>query len=71
MSATYKVTYFNYRGLAEAMRWLLLYMGEDFEDVRLTHEEWPSIKPSMYKLKQDNVNVFIKHQQFVLFLPRY
>ncbi|KAK6045647.1 glutathione S-transferase protein [Cooperia oncophora] len=40
----YKVTYFTGRGLAEAIRQLLVVAGKDFEDVRLTFEDWPKHK---------------------------
>ncbi|CAL8129920.1 unnamed protein product [Orchesella dallaii] len=36
----YKVTYFNYMWLAEPIRYLLSYVKEDFEDVRVSWEEW-------------------------------
>ncbi|CAL8128177.1 unnamed protein product [Orchesella dallaii] len=36
----YKVIYFNFRWLAEPIRYLLSYVKEDFEDVRVSAEEW-------------------------------
>lgn len=42
----YKLSYFDGKGLAEPIRWLLSYAGEEFEDVRFTRDQWPSIKPS-------------------------
>lgn len=45
MSA-YKLTYFDYRAMAEPIRFLLSYAGKSFEDVRVTEEEWPEIKKS-------------------------
>lgn len=43
---TYKLTYFPVTALAEPIRFLLSYMGEEFEDFRFNREDWPSIKPS-------------------------
>ncbi|KHJ86393.1 glutathione S-transferase protein [Oesophagostomum dentatum] len=40
----YKLTYFNTRGLAETPRQLFALAGQDFEDVRLTHEEFTGAK---------------------------
>ncbi|KAI4470912.1 glutathione s-transferase [Holotrichia oblita] len=42
-----KLTYFDFRGLGESLRYLLRYAGIDFEDVRITFEEWPKVKTSM------------------------
>lgn len=39
-----KLTYFDGKGRAEAIRYILSYMGKEFEDVRLTRDQWPSIK---------------------------
>lgn len=36
----YKLTYFNVKGFGEPIRYLLAYMGEDFEDVRLQRDQW-------------------------------
>uniref|UniRef100_A0A146LSX5 glutathione transferase n=1 Tax=Lygus hesperus TaxID=30085 RepID=A0A146LSX5_LYGHE len=41
---TYKLTYFDVRALGEPIRMLLTYMGQEFEDVRLTFDEWMKIK---------------------------
>lgn len=43
---TYKLTYFNFRGLAETIRFLLAYSEIDYEDVRLEAEQWPELKSS-------------------------
>lgn len=45
---TYKLTYFNFKGLCEPIRLLFAYGGIEYEDVRLTKEEWPEIKPSTH-----------------------
>ncbi|KAL1139557.1 hypothetical protein AAG570_006540 [Ranatra chinensis] len=44
---TYKLTYFPVKALAEPIRFVLSYMGQEFEDYRFEREQWPSIKPSM------------------------
>ncbi|KAL5233523.1 hypothetical protein ACI65C_000933 [Semiaphis heraclei] len=41
---TYKLTYFNFAGLGEPIRYLLSYLDIDFEDNRIDYEKWPSIK---------------------------
>nr|QVK45134.1 GSTs3 [Pagiophloeus tsushimanus] len=43
---SYKVIYFELTGLAEAIRFLLSYGGLEFEDERVTDENWPDLKPS-------------------------
>jgi len=40
----YKLTYFPVRGLAEPIRLLLADQGIAFDDVHVTHEEWPKMK---------------------------
>lgn len=42
----YKVFYFNVKALGEPLRFLLSYGNIQFEDVRITREEWPALKPS-------------------------
>lgn len=39
--------YFNVTGLGESIRLLLAYGGQEFEDHRVNHEEWPKLKSSM------------------------
>ncbi|CAL8129932.1 unnamed protein product [Orchesella dallaii] len=55
----YKVTYFNFMWLAEPIRYLLSYVKEDFEDVRVSWEEWE--KPDG-KINKDekirNIDIF-------------
>lgn len=42
--STYKLTYFTPRALAEASRLVLHYAGQEFEDIRLSHDEFPLYK---------------------------
>jgi len=46
MAPQYKLTYFNNRALAEPARLTFAYAGVPFEDVRLSFEDWPTLKPS-------------------------
>ncbi len=41
-----KLTYFGLRGRGEASRLLLAYAGAEYEDHRITFEQWPELKPS-------------------------
>ena len=41
-----KLHYFNLRGRAEYIRWILEFCGVEYEDIRYTFEEWPQIKQS-------------------------
>ncbi|MDR5387527.1 glutathione S-transferase family protein, partial [Salmonella enterica subsp. enterica serovar Typhimurium] len=43
---TVKVTYFNARGRAEIIRLVLKASKVEFEDVRLTKEQWAEVKPT-------------------------
>uniref|UniRef100_A0A182PUJ2 glutathione transferase n=1 Tax=Anopheles epiroticus TaxID=199890 RepID=A0A182PUJ2_9DIPT len=43
----YKVYYFNVKALGEPLRFLLSYGNLPFDDVRITREEWPALKPTM------------------------
>ena len=44
---TYKLHYFDLNARGEPIRALLSHSNADWEDVRLTFEQWPSVKPSM------------------------
>ncbi|CAH2044173.1 unnamed protein product, partial [Iphiclides podalirius] len=39
------LTYFNVKGLGEGIRMLLAYGGQEFEDIRVTKDDWPALKP--------------------------
>lgn len=47
---TYTLFYFNVKALAEPLRYLFAYGGIEYEDVRVTRDEWPALKPSMYTI---------------------
>merc|ERR1712018_760574 len=40
-----KLTYFNVRGRAEVSRLMLAHKGVDYEDCRITGEQWKELKP--------------------------
>jgi glutathione S-transferase len=44
---TYTLFYFNVKALAEPLRYLFAYGGIEYEDVRVTRDEWPALKPTM------------------------
>ena len=49
---SYKLLYFDYtRGRAEATRMLFAVAIKELEEVRITKEEWPKIKPSKSQLQ--------------------
>lgn len=58
MPTKYKVIYFDGRGSAEPIRFLLTYLGQSFEDHRIPRDEWSKLKPSKHILlnKVNNYN---------------
>lgn len=57
---TYTLFYFNVKALAEPLRYLFAYGGIEYEDVRVTRDEWPALKPSkfftQYNVQNININ---------------
>ncbi|XP_030749148.1 glutathione S-transferase-like [Sitophilus oryzae] len=47
MAPAYKLSYFDIMGLGEPIRVLLSYGALEFEDFRVTRENWPGLKSSM------------------------
>ncbi|KAK5974147.1 Glutathione S-transferase [Trichostrongylus colubriformis] len=45
--AQYKLTYFNGRGAAEIIRQLFVVAEKDYEDIRISGEDWPKHKAAM------------------------
>jgi len=43
-ASKFRIIYFNGRGKAEFLRYLLAYAGQPFEDIRLTLDEWKVMK---------------------------
>ena len=48
MSPKYKLIYFNSRGRAEPVRMLFAHCGVEYEDKRVTTDEWKEMKPSEF-----------------------
>lgn len=44
----FKLQYFNTKSVGEPIRFLFAYAGQDYEDVRVSNEDWPSIKSCMF-----------------------
>jgi hypothetical protein len=44
------LTYFDARGIAEPLRWVLAQAGVKFTDKRVSVDEWNLLKPSKLKL---------------------
>lgn len=61
----YKLTYFNITGLGEPIRFMLSYGNLDFEDNRISNENWPKIKDSKRQnaYKHDAINIKLRFLQ--------
>jgi glutathione S-transferase len=44
-----KIEYFGLRGRAEAMKMMLAYAGDDFEEVTISYDDWPGLKADKEK----------------------
>ena len=42
----YKLYYFNVKARAELIRWIFVQAGVEYEDIRLTKEQWAEMKPT-------------------------
>lgn len=62
----YKLTYFPVKALAEPLRMLISYGGEDFEDYRFNREDWPSIKPSMNEIRYLYIYIIFNGQFLIV-----
>ena len=63
--ASYKLTYLNYRGRAELIRFILSQAGLQFEDCRLPPEKWLERRPSMSKAVHAVSAYIIMHAQYL------
>ena len=65
-----KVKYFQARGRAECIRWILEYAGAKYEDVRFEREAWPEEKKSMNKHSPSIYRTLNKKGNFLLARPK-
>lgn len=64
---TYTLFYFNVKALAEPLRYLFAYGGIEYEDVRVTRDEWPALKPSKLSMQHPSIHWNCIIYRFVLF----
>ena len=65
MAPKVTLTYFGARARGELVRLILAYGGIDYEDIRLTQEEWPAIKPSKQIKFEDEQDFKISHALWI------
>uniref|UniRef100_A0A069DPE0 glutathione transferase n=1 Tax=Panstrongylus megistus TaxID=65343 RepID=A0A069DPE0_9HEMI len=65
---TYKLTYFNLKGIGEPIRMILTYAGKDFDDIRIEREHWVQLKPKtpFGKLPTLEMNGKVLHQSVAI-----
>jgi len=51
MSSHYKLLYFDLRGRGEAIRLIFRAANQKFDEVRITHAEWPQYKKGVWLLR--------------------
>ena len=51
-NASYKLSYFDFRGRGETSRLLFALKGQPYVDNRVQFEDWPGLKPSKYPTLQ-------------------
>lgn len=57
---TFKLIYFDVKGLSEPIRYLFAYGGQKYEDVRVKDEDWTTLKPSKHHKYQSRKIVRFK-----------
>lgn len=45
----YKLTYFNFKGRGEILRYIFAYKNTPYEDNRIEYSEWPAHKACKYE----------------------
>ncbi|XP_066140816.1 glutathione S-transferase-like [Euwallacea fornicatus] len=71
MAPKYKLTYFDFSGLGEPIRFIFHYAGIDFEDNRLNREQWAKLKPNAPLLQMPLLEVDGKTLHQSLAIARY
>ena len=58
----YKLYYFDSRGRAEYIRYVLALVGVQYEDIRVSKDDWPELKES--KLHQFRIEIKLLYIRF-------